>query len=238
MNLIHPESLSETVDAVNEAFFFDRPISSAARQKAAAWIAGRQGRPGAYAGTFALFDHERRAGIRLFTGERATCASARHIVGQEACRVLRLLDAPAGRESLSRSAEILACRVGPARPRDPPPDGDKAHRLWPYRGGTYCCGPCSVGFWRHLTVGGYESREARLSRGLACLKACRRGDGQWRTFPHWYTLSALAEMHFGPAREEMRYAAARCESATNRTSPVDAWSARRIELARRVLAQI
>ncbi len=152
MDLISPDSLSQTVDAVNEAVFYDRTLTSAAKQKVAAWIAARHALPGAFAGTFALFDHDRRDGVRLFTDERAECAPARHIIGPEACRVLRLLGAPAGMEALASSSESLSRRVGPAASRDPGPADLQAHWLWPYRGGSYCCGPCSVGLWRHLTA--------------------------------------------------------------------------------------
>lgn len=89
---IVPTSLAETVDAVNEAHFFGRPPTKKAEIDAVAtWIAGRHALPGAYASTFALFEDERTKGIRLFTGERAASASARHTAGEEACRALRLL---------------------------------------------------------------------------------------------------------------------------------------------------
>ena len=63
--LIDTASLSETVDAINEAFFDGRKLSAAERGEAAGWIAGRQGLPGAYADTFAGFPSERAKGIRL-----------------------------------------------------------------------------------------------------------------------------------------------------------------------------
>ena len=74
------------VNAVNEAYFFRRPIPESARCQAARWIASRQGLPGAYGGLFAGFPAELARGIQLFTGERVTSASARHILGEESCR--------------------------------------------------------------------------------------------------------------------------------------------------------
>jgi len=70
MFLLHGRSLAATVDAVNEAFFFGRQVPKREGLSAARFIARRHDRPSAYAGTFALFDRERRAGIRAFTGER------------------------------------------------------------------------------------------------------------------------------------------------------------------------
>lgn len=112
------------------------------------------------------------------------------------------------------------------------------HWLWPYRGGTYCCGQCSVGFWRHLLAGGYDAPEMRLRRGLTLLKTCRKGEGQWRVFPFWYTISALVEMDLPAAVAEMRYAAPRCEVALKHKGHVDQWANRRAELARRVVAKV
>src|SRR5262245_45918775 len=83
--LVHAESLSQTLDAVSAALFEGRALSAAERKAVAAWIAARQGLPGAYAGTFAGFSDERQRGIVVFTGERITSASARHILGEEAC---------------------------------------------------------------------------------------------------------------------------------------------------------
>ncbi len=89
--MIQKESLSQTLDAVNELAFEGRKVPLAERQPVAQWIAARQGLPGAYAETFAGFPPEREKGIVVFTGERITSASARHILGQEASRALRLL---------------------------------------------------------------------------------------------------------------------------------------------------
>lgn len=49
--LIDTASLSGTLDAVNAAHFEGRTLTAAERRRDARWIAGRQGLPGAYAGT-------------------------------------------------------------------------------------------------------------------------------------------------------------------------------------------
>ena len=89
--LITRTSLSQTVDAVNAALFEGRALAAAERSHVAGWIAARQGLAGSYGGTFAGFPSERSRGIVLFTGERIASASARHILGEEASRALRLL---------------------------------------------------------------------------------------------------------------------------------------------------
>jgi hypothetical protein len=233
MKLLHPTGLALTVDAVNEAFFYGKPITPQERLRAARWIAQRQGKPGSYADTFALLDRERAQGVRLFTGERITSAAARHIMGEEACRALRLLKAKdrAATEALRLATESLAGHLhfSEMNPRDLNTGGNP---------GIYCCGKCSVGLWRHITAGGFDRREQRLAAGLAWLRAHRRDDGRWRRFPLWYTLSALVEMDLRPAADEMRHAARWCEGAVKRPPRDNAWSVRRAELARRVLGRL
>ncbi len=92
---IDETSLSRTIDAISAA-----PRPAAPERKAVArWIAARQGLPGAYGDTFAGCPGD-AAGIHVFTGERMTSASARHILGEEACRALRVLEV--------RDAEVAA----------------------------------------------------------------------------------------------------------------------------------
>jgi hypothetical protein len=139
MGLINPTSLSSTVDAVNAAIFHQQPLSADERREAACWIAARQGLPGAYGDTFAGFPSERQTGIVVFTGERITSASARHILGEESSRALRQLRVrDAGVTSaLDRASEgLMRCLARAAQdPRKTNP-------------GTYCCGKCTVGLWR------------------------------------------------------------------------------------------
>lgn len=232
-------SLAQTVDVVNEADFFKRPISATEREDIAAFIVERHNAPGTYARLFGLFPEERAQGIRLFTGERVTNAAARHIAGEEACRALLLLDtkSPAARRALAEATQDMLTRLGPADAEGARPDDGQVHWLWPYRGGTYCCGACSVSLWRHLTAGGLDDQERRLARGLKCLTTCRKGDGTWRVFPYWYTLSAIVEVPLDHATHELRYAAKRCEAAL-KCEGADTYALRRQELARRVLARV
>jgi hypothetical protein len=235
-----PATLMSAVDAVNDAAFFGRPIPARRRQALADFIASRHNAPGTYARLFGLFPRE-RAGIRLFTGERVTNAAARHIAGEEACRALLLLkpSSPAARAALEEATHDMIDRLGPADASGPRPDDGQIHWLWPYRGGTYCCGACSAALWRHLTAGGLDDQQQRLARGLKCLSACRRADGAWRVFPFWYTVSALVEMDLPAATAELRYAAPRLEKAAQRQSkPRDTYAARRAEIARRALRRI
>lgn len=224
--LINRASLSQTLDAINAASFYGRTLAAAERGQAARWIAGRQGLPGAYGGTFAGFPAERSKGIVLFTGERIASASARHILGEEASRVLRLLRV-SNREvtrALDAADEgLVRCLQRAAEdPRNTNP-------------GLYCCGKCSVGLWRNLLAGGLDRREERLRRGAAHLRSVRDGDHGWRKFPFWYTVLALSEMDSSEAKAELKQAAPALELAATRAAPSAVYARRRHELAVRTL---
>jgi hypothetical protein len=225
--LIRANSLSATVDAVNEAIASGQKISASDRKAVARWIASRQGLPGAYAGTFAGFEPERKQGIQLFTGERITSASARHILGEEACRALYQLKVRDRdvQQALTRATDGLMERLAWAElhPRH-------------INIGLFCCGKCSVGLWRHLLVGGLDRQEERLKKGIGYLHSMRDGKGGWRAFPFWYTVLALSETEGPEASAEIRYTAATLERAAKRSSSTR-FGQRRQRIAERALAK-
>jgi hypothetical protein len=227
--LVNPTSLSQTVDAINAAMFEKRALSAGERSGVARWIVGRQGLPGAYADTFAGFPAEREHGIVLFTGERINSASARHILGEEASRVLRLLRVGDSgvTAALARASDgLMGCLKRAAEdPRNTNP-------------GLYCCGKCSVGLWRNLLAGGLDRQEERLRKGVAHLRSMRDGHGQWRRFPFWYTVLALHEIDVPEASKELKYAAAVLEREAERATPSTPYARRRHELANRALNRI
>jgi len=224
--LIDRTSLSQTVDAVNAAQFEGAPLAAAERGQVARWIAARQGLPDAYAGTFAGFPSERSRGIVLFTGERIASASARHILGEEASRVLRLLGVRDRRvvRALEAADEGLLGRL--ARAAEDPVKRNP---------GLYCCGKCSVGLWRNLLSGGLDRRDERLRCGASHLRTVRDREHGWRKFPFWYTVLALSEMDTREAREELTHAAPALERAASRPVPSATFARRRHALAVRTL---
>ena len=226
--MIHSASLSQTVDALNAAVFERRSLAATERRQVAQWIASRQGLPGAYGETFAGFAAERDKGIVVFTGERITSASARHILGEEACRALRLLNVRdrVVSAALDRACDgLLQCLERAAL--DP-------RRTNP---GLFCCGKCSVGLWRNLLSGSLNRQEERIRRGAGHLRSMRDGNGQWRRFPFWYTVLALSEMDAPEALRELKYAAPVLERA-GRSTAHGIYARRRRELAVRALGEI
>jgi hypothetical protein len=223
---ISPLSLSKTVDSVNESTFFSRKSTPAERLDVARWIADRQNLPGCYGEMFAPFQDERKVGIQLFTGERITSASARHIIGEEACRAIRQLKArdKSVQAALDRADQgMMKCLTMSQRERGTV--------------GWFCCGKCSVGMWRNLLAGGLDRKDERLSDGIRILKQ-HRADKGWRRFPLWYTVLALLEMDDLNAVAELKHVSATLERAVNRRSGTEQFASRRRAVAERALARI
>lgn len=214
--------LVDTLDTINETFFFNRPLSQRQRKEISHQIARLQGRsphPSSFTG-FALKDHEQRHGIRLFTGEKLrTQHPAVDILGVEACRALLLLgvDSDEIRIALSRAEKGLAdaCFVGECIL------GECAH--------------ANVSVWRYLAVGGLDDAANRISRYMDALSAHRDDKGRWRRFPFYYTLLALSELDHPAAQREIRYVAPTCERKLGRYQRKDVISTRRRIIMKRIL---
>ena len=220
-------SLAETLDAVNDALFSQRRLTATDRRELAGWIAGRRGKPGAYAGMFAPTVEDLRDGVRVYTGELIRSGAAiGHILGEEACRALILLsvDDSTIREALDRATDGMLRRLRQTE------NMSKVH-------GMFCCGICTVAYWRNVMVGGLDRNEERLAAGMVALRARRSNDGRWRRFPFYYTLLALSEMNFRPALDEIRYVAPLLEHYVRRRVADNTFSERRRIVSERILAR-
>ena len=222
MKLIRPTSLAMTLDGIADAFFMEQSLTKSQRNEVAQWIAHRQGQPGSYAGMFAPTKKDFQQGCTVFTGERVRSGAATsHILGEEACRTLLLLNVKqtSVRKALAQATAGIQQRLD---------DSSAA--------GFYCCGICSVSLWRHLMAGGLNRQRQHLRAGLKALKSHRIGNGEWRRFPFWYTLLALSEMNMTEAREEMQYAAPVCQRYLRRQTLTGKFMIRRRLLAEEALA--
>jgi len=229
MELINEDSLGRTLDATNEALFYGREIPTDQKLELARWIAVRQGLPGSYAGMFAGTDADRATGYTVFSGESIkTRAGSAHILGEEASRLLIKLNVQDTeiQNALARATEGMMQRLLTET-------GEPKKSCM----GIYCCGICSVAYWRHLVVGGLQDTEARLAAGMEALKEHRIGNGRWQRFPFHYTLLALSEIDLPSAIEEMRYAAPVCESYLMRRTKEGETAKRRRIVAEKVLGK-
>lgn len=224
MKLLHTTSLAQTVDAVNEALFLKCGISSADRLQVSQWIANRQGKENAYARMFAPTCFDLEHGFRVFTGERIISRAAlRHMIGEEACRVLLLLKVKNQKvaRALQRARRGMSRRLM---------SSDRYQRT-----GIYCCGACTVSLWRQSVVKGFDRPRQHLTAGLQALKRHRDGNGKWDRFPFYYTLLALSDMSLPGATDEMLYAAPLLEQILKRRATTK-FGKRRLILAERILA--
>jgi hypothetical protein len=201
MTILDVNSLGNTVDHINESLLTGQIILPEDGLKAARWIASRQGEKGAYRTMFAPTQADFEQGIRVFTGEKLVYASARHILGEEAARAVWLL----GRQDLDvRAAYDRAT--------------DWMHQNKSFQQtGTFCCGRCTLAFWRHFWVGDFPNKEESLVKGLQALMTAREGNGRWRRFPFFYAVYTLLDIDLEPAIAELKYAQAAMEQSVKRT---------------------
>jgi len=227
MVVVNTDSLAETLDAANDVLFHRRRLAEPNREELARWIAQTSGRPGSYAGMFAPTDTDLRNGVRVYTGEMIRSrAGISHVLGEEACRTLILLGV---RDSVIAEA-LERATAGMLHLLRHNEDTGKVH-------GMFCCGLCSVAYWRHIMVGGLDRNEERLAAGMEALRSHRTDDGRWRRFPFYYTLLALSEMNLESALDEMRYTAPLLERYVKRRSMGGRFHERRRATSERVLAR-
>ena len=227
MKTVHADSLAATLDAVNDAFFYGRPLSRREREQAAGCLARRQGLPGSYHDMFAPTEKDYTMNVKTFTGEPVRSgAGMRCKLSFEACRALILLDVQSStvQRALERATRSALAALACERAR-----GSQI--------GRYCCGSCSCAMWRMMATGQVESAPQVLAGAVDILKLRRDGKGRWKGHPFFYALLALSEMDPAVAREELRYAAPACQRLVERSSPGDKFARRRRVLAERVLQQ-
>ncbi len=230
MTILDESSLCETLDKFNEAIFFGRKITKKDQSAAAKWIAARHGLPRSYYGTFAPTDRDYKNGIRLFTGEKITSgAGVGHILSQEACGALYILDTP--------NAKVGAARDACAQNLlDQMQASWKVEKYLPF--GLYCCGTCSAAMWRHMNASDKAVAAKILTAGVKQMQSYRDGKGRWKRFSFYYSLLALLEIDSKAAKKEMQYAAPVLERALKRKSGDDKYALRRRALAERVLSKV
>ena len=196
MKYLDKNSLFKTIDNVSEALLFDLDIDKNEKLEIANFIVTQHGKPRTYANTFAPTDFDLKQDLTLFTGEKIkTGAGKCHMIGEEACRILRKLDVQTDKvKTALREADNglrNAINTYSQKPR--------------YEYGMYCCKSCSCALWINLASGGLNNDTKLLIAGLNYLKRQRDDKGKWKGFPYYYTLYVLNEIDKDLAMEEMRY---------------------------------
>ncbi len=219
--ILDSTSLRITLDNINAIFLSGKEIAPEEGLEVARWIVSRQGEKGSYRGMSAPTPEDFEHGIRVFTGERLLSASARHIMGQEAARAAWLLGRkdPAVRSAYHQATGWM-------------------HETSDFQQkGTFCCGRCTLAFWRHTWVGDFNKKKAHIEKGLRLMNDRRTGDGKWRSYPFSYAIYTLSELDLEQARSELRYAIPVMERYI-RHPRQDDYSKRRVTLFTNVLEKI
>jgi hypothetical protein len=148
-------------------------------------------------------------GTTMFTGEKITSGAATaHILGEDALSIINrwnLADKALQKDIASLrkqwSLKMDECESQLGRPM-----------------GMFCCGKCSLAYWRGLLAGTMPRGQERLSQGLKLLQANRDGRGRWKRFPFYNTLWVLGEMPDPKAKKELHYAVPSMERFLKRTA--------------------
>jgi hypothetical protein len=177
---------------------------------------------------FAPTELDFRRGIRVFTGEPILShAGVAHILGEECCRLLldmNVKDRPVSMALARAGAGMLEILNSP--------DCTRYNHV-----GFYCCGICTVSFWRHLVAGGLDRPGPRFKDGLRVLAGSRAPNGRWSRFPFFYTLLALVEIDMPAVRPELRWAAPAAERSLKTLRGTGRYKQRRRTVLERALAR-
>ena len=214
-----PPNLRVTLDAIDQAQFYQHPLTPVEREAFTLQILSQQIQGGARAGMFSHGSSDGDNAPRLFSGERLhTQLAANHTLLIDSARALILLGVNSG--AVSRALELARRKME-----------------------TRCyAGFCAVGECRHLTVAFMRyliamhsaEDEPRLVSFFTQLAAQRDGQGRWGSFPFFYTLLMLSESDHPLAIQERHYAAPLCAALLERPWKDDPISQRRQSiLARR-----
>lgn len=218
--LLNKTSLAQTLDNINAAIYYGEVITKKESNELIKWISSREATEFSYADSFGVMAKDMKGGVRTFTGEPLTSpASMRHIMAEESSRVLLQLSKITGKKaSALKSANEKLLR------------GIKYGESLGKPAGTFCCGACTVGLWRHINVGGFPAIAKKLPNGVKYLKTFRDGKGSWNRFPFYYTLLALSEMKNPEAKNEIKYAMPLIKNRLNRAKKNGKYEQRRYEL--------
>ena len=219
--ILDTNSLVNTIDNINERWLFREAISADEAIGAARWIIAQQGKKGSYRGLPAPTAYDFEHGIHSFTGERLVCASARHIMGQEAARAAWLLG-----QSNPEVNDAYNLATGWMRAE---PEFQKS--------GTYCCARCTLAFWRHIWAGNFERNEALIRKGLNVMEKYHTGDGKWQTFPFFYAVYTLLDLDIDLAFAELKYARPVMEKYVQK-SKAGKYTKRRLAILKKALERV
>lgn len=225
--ILDESSLANTIDNLNDAWFYSRPIATDERKEIALWLAGRQGLKGSYHGMFAPTLKDFADPIRLFSGDAVKSSGSKaHVLGEETLRALIKLDVK--NDKVAKAFKLGFDAMNGVIQRD-----EKKRNV--EHQGYFCCPTCTSAYWRAMTVNALSKSKERLSAGMNILKHSRSGTGRWNRYPFFYTLLVLSEMDTDLAGDELEYASTATERFLKRRPTDDPYYQRRRDIAERAI---
>jgi hypothetical protein len=220
--IMHPTSLTATLDATAEAIFYQNNISTFLRNEITNQIINRQCQTGVNTGFFLLYASESQAKVKLFSGESLNTNLARnHIPMIEAVRILKLLDI--GSYAVTHAIELAN------------------QRMEKICYSSFCakgeCKSLTIAYLRVLSLDGSVNSAPRMISHITNLANHRDGKGKWGGFPFFYTLLMLSEIDDPLAIQELKYAAPFCEKQLSQNWSADPFSKRRQDIIAKALAR-
>jgi hypothetical protein len=222
MIIMHPTSLSETIDFAAEALFYQKSILPPLRDELTTLILSRQVQSGSNAGYFIPFASGLRSQSRLFTGETMhTEFASRNLLLIESVKLLTLLalDDPA----VNRSIRISDQRMH-----------TQCYSQFCSKGE---CKALTIAYMRNLAVSSSDEAYVCLDQFLTQLIGYRDGKGKWYGFPFFYTLLMLSETDRPLAAEELEYATPTFERLSRQVWPNDRYSKRCQSIVEKISAR-
>jgi hypothetical protein len=220
MSIIHPVSLSSTIDSASAELFFHNPIAPGVRKDLVAMLIGRQILSGSNSGFFLPFTAESQNHLQLFTGETLhTEFAIRHNLLIESTRLLVLL-------ADGDAASIKSIKLADTRMNS------MCYSKFCSKGE---CKPLSIAYMRYLSALNNEKSISRLRMLLTKLSEQRDGKGRWHVFPIFYTVLMLSEVHDPLAAQELEYAAPTFEKLSQQIEPDNFYTKRRQSILNAVM---
>ena len=211
MTIVHPTSLSDTLESAMEAFFYQKSIPPQLRNNLVTMLINRQIQSGSNAGSFIPFASESQNQSRMFTGEvLRTEFAVRNIQLIEVARLLALLemDNPDVAKALLLS--------------------DRHMDLLCYS--KFCakgeCKSLTIAYMRYLASLHTDDAASRLDQFLTRLASYHDGKGKWHGFPYYYTLLMLSDTDHPIAADELEYASSLFERLSHQVWSGDRYSNR------------
>lgn len=227
MNHSIPISLWDTVDHINHSYYFRESIPTKRKRELATWIADRMDEKEGYFGLFAPTPHDFENTVCTYTGEPVTSKAGKaHLLGEEALHSLVLLNVH--NTHVDKAKEVAVNIIHDIMLQN------EVEGKWC---GFFCCGKCTVSYWRNLIHESIPFSRPRLMKGLEDLKSLRDGNGRWKRFPFYYTALSLGDMPTDMSKEEILYIKPTLERLSRRSHKNDRYGIRKEYLIRTLLCK-